>query len=352
MSDEDISLVLTNRYGVEITPLRDAKVSEITWELVEPGTASISISPLSEDAMAIELVRTEIQIWFGRVLRWWGVPWSFSGSSDSSEIVFLCEGILSYLKKRYIDRMSLDYDSIDQLAIGWDLISYAQDESVQANRDLNISGGTFTASGIPRSPRYERYEHKNILDALREYPGMSNGFEYEIVLSPDGTQRFWTPYFPQKGSFKSEYAFQWSVDGSRYVKSFTYTEDAGPLLTNPYVTGGSEGEVRFEANYEDVAASAKYGVMQEVISEGGQKDVNWLHDRAVRETELRREPIKTVEIHSVTTEESLLGVVVEGDTVPVEIDYGRVQYQGTKRIESVKWNPDRTLTYSFVEEVA
>lgn len=306
----------------------------------------LSIDPLAEGATDIHLVKREIQIWRDDRLIHWGVPWNADGSPASLE--FQCEGILSLLRKRHVDRMSLDYDSLDQLAIAWDLVRYAQDESVQANRNLNISASNFSASGVPRSPRYDRAEHAKILDLLSDFPDMSNGFEYDITFDAAGRNRYWTPYFPRKGSFKPEFHMRYDIDKSRNIADFTYSEDGAILLTHAYVAGGSAGEVKFEQNYENLAASAEYGVMQEVISEGSQMDLDWLHDRAVREVEARKVPAIQTEITSITTEDLELGDVVTGDWLPVRINYGRIQASAYYRVKTITWDPDADrITYGF-----
>lgn len=342
----EIALFVTDRNGNRFTSLPQATLEEVTWELTEAGSFAFSIDPLAEGAREIRLIEREVQIWADGQIIHWGVPWSCDGGSNG--LTFQCEGVLSLLTKRYVDRASMDYWSVDQFSIAWDLLSYAQSEANQAHRELNISASNFSPSGVPRSPRYNREEHPNILDLLREFTEMSNGFEYDIVLSPDGTKRYWTPYYPRKGSFKPEFHMRHEVDKARNILDFSYVEDGKQILTHAYVTGGSNGDIRFEQNYEDVAASAQFGVMQEVISDGSEKDVGWLLDKAISEVSRRKEPLVQTEITSVTTDNLKLGDVVTGDWVPVTIDLGRIQASDSYRVKTVQWTPnDETLAFGF-----
>lgn len=348
---KDITLIVTDRYGDRLSFLPKATLLPTTWELLEPGSFSVSIDPLAEGADEILLVEREIQVWLDNDIIHWGVPWTMGG--DSRKITFQCDGVLSLFRKRFIDDASMDYDSIDQFSIAWDLLSYAQSEATQANRDLNISSSGFVASGVPRSPRYDRDEHANILDLIREFPEMNDGFEYSIVLDPTGTQRFWTPHYPRKGSLKAEYHMRWDKEKARRtISSFTVAEDGDKILTHGYVTGGSSGDVKFEQNYENVAASAKFGVMQGVISDGNQKDVGWLYDRAVKEVNSRDHILIQTQISSVTSEDLELGDVVEGDWLPVTIDYGRIQADAFYRVKTVTFDPlTEKITFGFDGEV-
>lgn len=353
VSDE-VLVVVCDRDGDAYGEIPEAEITSLTWVLNDSGTGTFGIDPLSDGAEHIRLVEREIQVWmepFDDPV-WWGVPWGFTG--NHAKLTLNCEGLLSLFTKRFIDRMSLDYDSVDQLSIAWDVLDYAQSETLQANRDLNISAAGFLSSGNPRSPRYNRDEHKNILDILKEFDSrkLKNGFDWEIVVHGDGG-RFWTPYYPRKGSLKTNYAMEWEVDGYRNITGFTFTADGLPLATHVYATGGTSGEVKMENNYEDVAASEKYGVMQAVVSEGSQLDVGWLLDRAQREVETRKEPIQKVDITSVRTDDmDLFKNLVEGDSVSVRIDHGMIQADAVYRVESVTWTPG-SLVFAFVQpEVA
>lgn len=353
----EIELWVTERDGTRIAPLPEANLSEVTWDLNDVGTAQFSIDPLSEGAREIECVAREIQIWMDGVLEWWGTPWGLQGNSQS--ITVSCEGLLSLFNKRFVDRMSLLYTSLEQFTIAWNLLAYAQNESVEANRDFNIDlTSPFVPSGVVRSRNYKREEHKCILDLVKEFDRATllNGFDFEIRHTGDGG-RFFTPYYPMKGQLRPEAAIEWDSEGDRNIGDFTWSEDALPLCTLAYVTGGSVStgsvSIRKEGKYEDTSWSAYWGQMQSVVSEGTQLDEDWLDDRAEQEVNSRKEPQTGIAITSAIDIEGLsLGDVVVGDWMPVKVDHGRIQVDALQRVHQVKWKADDTIDFTYGEEVA
>lgn len=346
----EIEVYVCDRTGDWISPLPEASVQDVTWALNDSGSASFDVDPLSEGASSISLAENEIQIWMDGELSWWGVPWAMRGGPD--KITVSCEGLLSYFTKRYIDRMTLLYTSIDQLQIGWDLVRYAQDETLQANRDLFIDAAVFSNSGIPRSPTYKREEHQNILDVLKEFATYHNGFDFEIVGLPDG-RRLWTPYYPRKGQLQEDFSIQWGVDHGRNIATFTFSESAMQIATEAYITGGSVNGEKVEERYEDPAASAQRGVMQAIASEGSSLDRPTLLARATKEVDSRKNPQIVTDITSARTlDADMLGVVTTGDWLPTTIDHGRIQVDANHRIVAITWRPDDTLGLKFGEAVA
>lgn len=327
------------RYGSG--PIEDCQVSDITWSLNQPGSATISFDPLAENANQVKLEQREIQIWFDDDLMWWGVPWRDQG--DMNTVTIGCDGLLSWFMHRFVDRTSLLYTSLDQLAIAWNLITYAQNESVDGYRDLNIDAAAYAPSGKIRSRNYDRNDHAAIFDLLQEFPTLSDGFDFEIVTNSSG-QRLWTPYYPKKGTTKSNLKIILTEDRERNVDTFTMQSDATSILTDVYVTGGTSGDVRFEAHVQDAAAMAAFRDMQGVISDGAQQDVTWLQERGERELGLRNHVIKGP---TITVPKEMLGLVSVGDSIPVQVDYGYWQIPDEDyRISEIQWTPE-ALSLTF-----
>lgn len=353
MADEasfDIKVFPVDYHGERFGrgPIEDALVSSIRWDLYGAGAASVSFDPLARNAEHVKLLKRELQIWFDDELIWWGVPLTDGGSLR--QVTLQCEGIMAHLRDRIIDRTSLLYTSIDQLNIAWNLIAYAQNESVQANRDLNISAAAFAPSGKVRSREYKRYDHAIIYDLLQEWPTLEDGFDHEIV--PDATgERFWTPYYPRKERTLSNHKLTVTVDNSRGINDLQWSSSAMELGTEVYATGGSSGDVKFENKYEDAAASAEYGVRQRVISEGSQNDVAWLLERATREVSERKTVAHNPTIVTARAPRDWFRIVRTGDWLPVYVDYGYYQLDTEHRIGSVEWTP-ATTNLTFIEERA
>lgn len=353
----EVEVRLVDRYGTLITYLPSASVDNATWELCAEGDASITVDAFGIGVSKIELWDTEVQIWWNGVLRWWGVPWSCGGNARGG-LSFQCKGVISLLYKRFIDRMSLIYGDasvptlVEQFSIGQALVDYAQNESVQGHRDLNIDAAAYAPSGVGRTAQYKLSEHKNILDLLKEFPTMYNGFEWDVDILGSG-QRLWHPYYPKKGQLRTEFTMQFDEGGSRNMVGFEYSEDFFGGTTDAMTTGGSVSGIKIEDRYEDLTASADHGVMQNVISVGSTLDHGTLVDRARKEVEINKNPVIMAGIKSArTTDIDMFGNVTTGDWIPIRIDYGRMQVNAKERIQVIKWNSDDTLDLTFSEVVA
>jgi len=350
-----INVYTTNYSGTWWASLPEAKVSHVTDVLSDVPSASFSIPQVSPGASDIGGWDREIQI--REIIEDEGVnEIVFQGpvvseSGDENECTFECEGVLSHLGTRIIDRTTLLYTSIEQRAIGMALIDYAQDAGTpaQANRDLNISGATFTGTTRIRSRKYEREEHANILDLLKEFPTLDDGFEFDIVITPDGG-RFWTPYYPKKGTTLTGIKLQY-VEGDGELSS-KYRRDYKRQITQAYVTGGPNGLIKFEQNFEDLDASGVYGLRQEVISDGSQSDLPWLLDKGKREVSLRKKPIFVPDITLPRYPKDYRRLIQTGDYVPLNIKRGRVNITEPRRVLQKKWNVEADTVELTLAEVA
>ena len=353
MSSE-VRLLVVDREGNAKAPLPSATLKDCSWRLDGIGDGSFSINPLARGATEIQLWKREIQAWFDDELTWWGVPLNTSGGLD--ELTFNMEDPMTLFNKRGVDRATLDYPGVDQLAIGWDLLRYAQDETFQPNRDFNIGAANFGPSGKIRYRRYRRDEHRMILDCLGEFTTLADGFDWSLEIFGHGS-RLWTPYFPEKGTVQKNLSIR--IEQGRRPRgttSITYEEDAVEMATHVYCTGGSDGDVKFEENYEDVAASAEYGVMQAFISEGSVTDPPWLEERARQEVLTRNHPAISPEVELPTTMVQRVDVPVSylkrvkvGDWIPIKISYGYIQVDNQFRVYEVRWSEGDKVSLTFGE---
>lgn len=331
--------VCNNRVGQPTWGLRDAVVQDITQTLNLPDSATFTVPQKGANVRYIDGIRREIQI--REEIEGGLSEVAFQGTvanetGDKNTARFTCAGIDSLLSRRIVDRASLLFESVDQFYIASELVRLAQDQTFQGNRDFNIDFATVTGSGKIRSRKYNRTEHSDFLKLLSEFPTLKDGFDYRLEITPDGG-RFFTPYFPKKGSFKPNLGLQFTEDGSRNITNFNYTRDWTKLATQVYCTGGSEGDVKFEENYEDVQSSAYWGaVLQSVISDGSQKDVAWLLDKATQTVLDRKQPIFQPTITTARAPRDYWRLVQVGDTIPVWIDWGRVLVVVSKRVAQKK----------------
>lgn len=355
----EVELWLVDYEGTRIVPLMGSlNFDYFEWELNRPGTASLTGSPIATHVHAIEGLKTEIQIWIDGELQWWGPVWGLSGGPASINVNL--QGIESHFTKRFIDRTSLVYTSIDQFQIFMNLITYAQDESVELYRDLNIDfASPITPSGVTRSREYRLDDHSMFLDLMQAFDErtLKEGFDWDIDISQGGGSRFWTPYYPKKGSTKIEHSIHWGTDATqRNISNFTWTEDFSNIGTSMYVTGGSvttdSVTFRKRGHFENEPASAYWGQRQMVISDGDELDQDWLDDRAEQEAIKNSTPNLVTEITAARTKDrSALGEVFVGDYIPVKIDHGRIQVDGLHRVERMRLNSDATISFGFGEVI-
>lgn len=344
MTDIDIRSV--NREGDLLAFHPKATLDHITWELNRPGEAVFSVPALAPGADQIQLFSTEVQIWIDQSLDWWGVPWRESGFQNME---FTCEGLLSLIGTRIIDRSSLDYTSgtTDQLQIGNLLIQKAQDETFSPNMDYGITAAAFSNSGKTRPELYERDEHANILDLLYAFTLLADGYDYEVKGYANG-QRNWIPYYPAQGSVRNDIRLRLDQHGAEGIEEVEdYAEDALPIATDVYSTGGSNAAgQKAEAHYVDeTAGAANNGHVQKVVSEGSFIDPDWLLARAQEEAAKFSKPVQT---YSLGLQRRFYKNIVLGDSIPVYIDYGRAQVDSVARVQSITWRPSGPLSVSFM----
>lgn len=347
-----ISLILTDRAGVRIGELVGAKLDSVSWDLNAPGSGSISINPLSKAAAWIALNKTEIQVWIDGAYRHCLIPRAANGNSKL--ITFACEGIMSNLARRHIND-SLTYGSlgppvvyVDQFNMAWNLVAYAQ---TGTNMDLRITAAAFSPSGIGRLRKWDWFEHREVLSELQTFNEADNGFDFDIRLFGDG-RREWTMYFPYKGTYHDHLVLEWG----RNVIDYTYNENGQEQGNDVYATGGSSGDVKFEAHYQNAALADEYGVMEKIVSIGSELDVDWLYDRAVEEVGFFGEPVvlpdlivKDIPAANGQPAIKLDGVIDTGDILPVRVSHGRCQMVGDYRIVKITRLASGRLQLSFNE---
>lgn len=337
-----VDMFVTDRTGKRYAELSEATLQDINWVLNDIGSASFTIPVGSPGIETIQLLKRELQIWIDGVISWGGPIMRESGTP--TERTYECDGLLSYFMKRIVDRMSLTYTSIDQLSIMLDLVRYAQEETFQANRNLYIASANVAPSGKIRSRNYRRDEHAFIFDLLKEFSELSDGAECSIEIFGDGRREF-TPWYPSKGIVRNDMVLEWG----RNITSYSYNRDAVPVATHVYATGGTSGDVKFENNYEDLVASAEYGVMQGIVAEGSQNDVNWLLDRATSEVNDRKSPVFVPEVTCRNSPVQILGVVKEGDWVVLRIQNSDLNISQLQRVTEIHWAPPADIGLVFSE---
>lgn len=348
MAIERIDAFLTNLDQSGRRELTEVTVEEVDWILNHEGGAKLSVDPLSADAERILLNEREIQLWFDDNIRHYVVPRGCGG--DTSRLTFECEGVLSWFHYAYYTGLSINAFATDQFNLLYNLAEWAQ---AQPNGDRHIDSAAVPGSGIFRGrPTFgEGGDYPNIYDLFQEFPKLYQGFDFDVVLFNDGRREI-TPFYPNKGSRKPQYALEFDERGRKWVEGIEgYKEDGFSMATDVYNTGGTvtdestdpDTQYKVVGHYEDTTSSGspKYGRMTKVMSDGQIIDLGWLNDRAHEEEILRGQPITT---SGLVVSEDLLGLIDTGDVLPCRINYGRLKMNGDYRIMSIKWrNASRNL---------
>lgn len=359
-NDVDTIEIVTSD-GRKIGEVMDFDLQGPTWEWgVGPASASFSTSPhnLTIANLPVRTRGVEVFITTSDGEQWWGFPDSIT-DGDPSTISFSCRGIRDLLAGRFIDRSSLYFDQVATGEIMRQLVLYAQSEERQKYRyenlwprmvDFNMTPERWTSR--KRSREYTREEHGNILDLLDEFRKLDTpivtdvGWDYMPVAANDrdGVRRYLniTPWYDEPWPLSFPLVYIHESDGSNVLHFGGYTESGDDIANDIYVTGGSNGDVQFEAHVTDQASAKLRGIQTDIISAGDMKDVDWLAARGRREIASRKNPDVAFSLSVVTVPASIGHLMVPGTIWPIHIYCGRIQAHGMFRILSKTRNPARS----------
>lgn len=353
----ELELYITNKSGVRTAPLPQAIINSVSWELNEVATMNFSMEPSAPGASQALLKNSlEYQLWIDDVLLWMG--YGIHRSGNSSLVTWDCEDPMGYLHHRHVLEENLVYTAIDQIDIASALVTYSQAAIQGTNPGLNILIAGYSASGITRTRTYNSDRKHNLFDAVKEFSTLEEGFDSDLVLSTGGS-RFWTPYYPQKGSLKST-----TLEYGANMVDYSWDESAINLATKVDATGGTASadplnplstRTKQSVRYEDTAASTRHGVHSTVLPSGARSDIPWLTARATRAVDLRKDPvvITTATCRQGGDYPVLLGNLVTGDTCKIVVQDGTINVNQVSRIKKVTWVPaSNRVKYEFTDVTA
>lgn len=98
----DITLKVVQQDGTVIETLDSAEFSSVTWELNGPGSCDFTLHNYDPDALDVDLIATEIQVWRDGSIIWWGVP--VRAEASPGRVRISCRGLLWYFQRRFIGR--------------------------------------------------------------------------------------------------------------------------------------------------------------------------------------------------------------------------------------------------------
>lgn len=335
-------IVLVNRDGTSAAGALDsAGLNQMVYNLNDVSTAEITVPTMDAVGSQIELMKSEFQIWINGTIKFWGYFETVSG--DTTLLTYECCDLLGYFKYRFISNTSMLFDSpTDQVSI---MEAVAAQMQANTYQDLGIEGAGVANSGITRLAEYMLSDHQNSLDIFKTFPAFNDGCDFSVEpVDPFGVPgRFFTPWYPQKGSFKPNFALEW---GKNILTFNQYAEDGTKLATIDYATGSTDSSGdKIENHYEDTAASEYYGQFQAITTDGSELDPDWLLSLATQTVTNRNKPVVNPTLVCIGVDGTdLIDDLQVGDVVPVYVDAGRIQLNTNYRITQATYKADTTYS--------
>lgn len=251
--------------------------------------------------------------------------------------------LLSPIGSIYWDRANLVQDEAlrfyetDQAEIAGDIVEHLQDPAF-GKSDLGIGRNT-PATGILRDRLYRFSEHPPGFDALDEFPGLLDGFDHSIEVTP--TSKTYTTHYPRKGRFVERASLEWGKN----IASWAWALDGETAANSVVALGQGDGPDREEGQAIDLGAYGSDLVLETMVVAPPNSPIDALDDIAAEMLATTTYPeILTVKTHRHPTK--LLGVVWPGDFVRVKIETDVVFVNKIFRIVRMVLDPD-TLAIDF-----
>jgi hypothetical protein len=338
----DVQLNCVDRHGTLISPLPDAVLDHVTWELNAPGEIVYDMNQNSRQILVPQECKNELQLLIDGKVRHWGLHYKTREAPRSC--TFTCPGLMQYFAHRFVTNTSLEFAynptgstdiatwlPVEQLDIGAGVIN-------AKNYNLNIDVADYDPSGVQRLRIYDIFSHQNVLNTiLAEFPkladanGNPTGFDFDIDVS-QAPQRLFTMYYPMKGMYQ-DIPFQWG----RNISNYGNDVDGSSLCNTAYFTGASNGDIKFENHFTDPAT--EYVPFEDVRAQGSESDVNTLLELSQRWVTEHAQPIQTPDLDTIEVGDDLLDVLSTGDFIHVTIKNGRTDIDDWVRIQKITWKP-------------
>lgn len=247
----------------------------------------------------------------------------------------------------YWDRVALTLDErtayyqADQATIAAELVEHLQDEDY-GKSDVNIAAEC-PLTGVPRTRIYPHAEHLNGLGAIEEFTGLVDGFDIDVAYTP--TARIFRTHYPQKGQHRPRFA----LEIGRYTGTFAWTFQGEQAATAVIVLGADgSGSGREEASAVDTSEFDGL-TLEEVWTAPPSSTIDGLEDLALERLVSTTAP-ETLTVRLLRPTGALIdpvGILAEGDTIPVRFALGAFSLADTYRIGAMTLNPDDTLDLSL-----
>lgn len=273
------------------------------------------------------------------------------------------EGTIRWDAATVVAEQSLGFPpNTDQATLMTTVIQYAQGKGIYGiysaeKSDLNVLPD-FAVTGVQRERNYQLADHQPIFNGsgsgvLDEFLRADDGLDWGMVYTP--TSKILRGYYPTRGTDRTDITFtfrrfpdtpeldsSWGIVGWSYADSIERTADQVCELGGWGGTGGDQFATREEGGFDD--PSPLGGLTLELVEPAPQgSPIGTLdHIAQARGAQLEN-PISTPQLtiaepRDPTTGEvtyPLIGVLMPGDTIPVDLVDGEVTMQDNWRLAQV-----------------
>lgn len=226
---------------------------------------------------------------------------------------------------------ALRYTDQEESLIIQGLIDHAQD--VAAGKSSFNIDTDIRPTGIKRSREYRYVMRENVLDALREFPTLHQGAEWDIQVTP--TTRTFKTYFPRK-SVDRGYTLKYGDN----VYDIELDTDNDQTSDQVIILKEGEDAAREERSVTDSSLLGGM-ILEKAYDATPGSSLSSLTAQARRGIERYRDPvIVPVLMTDPRRLDEILDSVIVGDVVTVDIVKGTVTAQGKFRVMSMTLEPN------------
>lgn len=252
----------------------------------------------------------------------------------------------------YWDEVTLTWDeqtswwNTEQAVSFRGIAEHAQDPAYDKS-DFNIDVFAPDTGIIRPEVIHHHHDHENILDALREYTVLKDGFDMSIVVTP--TTRTLRAWYPRKGARKPELALEYG----RNLTSCKLIRDGERVANSITVLAEGEGSDREEGGAIDTSILDGGLTLEKVYHATPGTGVDSLQQQADRGLARFKTPMDALEVSTNEAATAFISNLTVGDIVPVTVRVNHIDIQADYRVHKIVIDPKTeslTLTINPMTE--
>lgn len=319
MTTAQYRVVVANLNGSDIAEV-PAKNLQFSYALNDKGAIDFTL-PTRHSKCTKDILdpgKRELRVYRNDDLVWGGYLWVASPQID--EVRFNGDSYWSRLERRRITE-NIDYMTMDQFDIVWNLIDWTQ---AQTGGALGFTRASAVDSGVTRTRHYCAVNRRQISDAIAKLAASGNGFDFEIDANKE-----WRTYYPNKGTV-TDYMFELGKN----IRNMSYVLDATETMSEVTGLGSGEGCDRILASAVNTSSRTAYGLLQGVVEDSDLDTTTEVTNLATEELNQVKGQILRPQLAIFTTDPPF-GSVSVGDWVNVKADLGYIDIDDSFRVSNI-----------------